>query len=74
MIQYLETDCENVFRTSKHWRKKSNLQKFAKIRARRPLQTWMTVFGDRTPACREFSRPRADADSRIYAAIGRTFI
>ena len=21
MIQYLETDCENVFRTSKHWRK-----------------------------------------------------
>ena len=26
-------------------------------------------FGDRTPACREFSHPRADSDSRIYAAI-----
>ena len=32
MIPYLETDCENVFRTSKHWRKKSHLQKFARIR------------------------------------------
>ena len=26
-------------------------------------------FGDRTPACREFSHPRAESDSRIYAAI-----
>ena len=32
-------------------------------------------FGDRTPACREYTHPRADSDSRIYAAIpGRTFI
>ena len=29
---HLETDCENVFRTSKHWRKKSNLWEFAKMR------------------------------------------
>ena len=26
-------------------------------------------FGDRTPACREYTHPRADADSRSYAAI-----
>ena len=49
MIPYLETDCENVFRTWTHWRKASNLQKFAKMRhsgkdsllkcATRPLQT-----------------------------------
>ena len=32
-------------------------------------------FGDRTPACREYTHPCADSDSRIYAAIpGRTFI
>ena len=32
-------------------------------------------FGDRTPACREFSYPRADSEYRIHAAIpGRTFI
>ena len=49
MIQHLETECEIVFRNFKHWRKVSNLQKFAKMRhsgkesllecATRPLQT-----------------------------------
>ena len=33
----------------------------------------MMVFGDRTPACREYTHLRADSDSRIYAAVpGRT--
>ena len=32
-------------------------------------------FGDRTPACREYTNPRADSDSRIFAPIsGRTVI
>ena len=32
-------------------------------------------FADRTPACREFSHPRADSDSRVYATIpGQTII
>ena len=32
-------------------------------------------FGDRTLACREYTLPRADSDSRIYAAIpGQTTI
>ena len=31
--------------------------------------------GDRTPACREYTHPRADSDSSIFAAIpGRTII
>ena len=31
--------------------------------------------GDRTPACREYTLPRADSDSRIYAPIpGQTVI
>ena len=32
MIQHLETECENVFRNLKHWRKVSNFQKFANVR------------------------------------------
>ena len=32
IIQHLGTDCENVFRDLKHWRKVSNLQKFVKVR------------------------------------------
>ena len=50
MILYLERDCENIFNTSKHWRKASISQKFAKIRhsgkesllecATRTVQTW----------------------------------
>ena len=62
-----------------------NLQKFARMRhsfKRASIGMWYTTvadvddgFGDRTPACREYTRPRADSDSRIYAAIpGRTFI
>ena len=32
-------------------------------------------LGDRTTACREYTLPRADSDSSIYAAIpGQTFI
>ena len=32
-------------------------------------------FGDRTPACREYTLPRANSASRIYATIpGQTFI
>ena len=32
-------------------------------------------FGDRTPACREHTLPRADSDSRIFSAIpGQTII
>ena len=32
-------------------------------------------FGDRTPACRECTHPRADSDSRIHATIpGQTII
>ena len=31
-MQHLETDCENVFRDLKHWRKISKLQKFVKLR------------------------------------------
>ena len=54
-MPYLETDCENVSRTStKHWRKKSNLPKCVRMRhsliesplecATRPLQTQMMVL------------------------------
>ena len=28
-------------------------------------------FGDRTPACREYTHPHDESDSRIYAAIPR---
>ena len=49
IIGHLETDCENVFRTSKHWRKISKLQKFGK----ESLLGWALLdvddgFGDRT--------------------------
>ena len=85
MIQHLEIDCENVFRTSKHWRKASNLQKVCE-----DASCWKRVsigmcyktsadvddgFGDRTPACREYTHFRAGSDSRVCAAIpGRTVI
>ena len=32
MSQHLETDCENAFRTLRHWRKTSNLQEFVRMR------------------------------------------
>ena len=76
--QYPETDCENVFRTLNHWRRVFDLRKFATESqlgcATRPFLTWMMVW-DRTPACREYAHPRADKDSRAYAAIPwRTWI
>ena len=85
MIQYLETDCENVFRTSKHWSKISNLREFVKMRHSREesLLRWSykTIpdvddgFGDRTPACREHTLPRAHKNSRFFATIpGQTII
>ena len=51
MIQHLETDCENVFRDMKHWRKKSTSMEMS-------FKTIADVddgFGDRTPACREYT-------------------
>ena len=58
MIPYLEKDCENVLRTS-------NMQKFARMRLffLKRVKTIGDVndgFGDRTPACRECTHPRAD--------------
>ena len=86
MIQYLETDCGNVFRSSKHSRKEIQFTKvfedtsfFEKVSIGMCHKTIADVddgFGDRTPARREYTHhPRADSDSRIYASItGRTII
>ena len=81
MIQCLETDCEDVFRTSKHWRKSKVCEDASSWKRVSIGMCYKTIadvddgFGDRTPACREFSHPRTDADSRIFAAIpGRPVI
>ena len=58
---------------------KSNLQKFAKMR-HSGKESLLEVcaddgFGDRTPACREYTHPRAESDSKIYVGVpGRTVI
>ena len=31
-MDHLETECENIFRDLKHWRKTSNLLEFVKMR------------------------------------------
>ena len=59
----------------KHWRKASNLQEFAKTHHYGKESLLEDGSGDRTPACRQYTHPRADSDSRIYAAIpGQTII
>ena len=85
MIQHLETDCENVFRNQKT--QENSIQftiVFEDASLWKRVSTGMCCktiadvddgFGDRTPAFREYTHPRADSDSRIYAAIpGRTMI
>ena len=73
MIPYLGTDCENVFRTSKHWTKVcKDASFFKRVSIGMCHKTIADVhhgFGDRTSACREFSHPRAESHSRSYAAI-----
>ena len=83
MIQHLETDCENVFRTLKHWRNAPNFPSLRRCVILEQGLHWNVLqdradvddgFGDITPACREYTHARADAVSRIYAAIpGREF-
>ena len=63
----MDTDCENVFRTSNHCREASNFQKFVKMRhsfivfllecVKKSVADVDDGFGDRTPVCREFSPP-----------------
>ena len=73
MIPY----CDKCLQNFQHWRKKSNLHKFRRcvfLTKSLFLMCYYTVadvdgFGDRTPACREFSHTRAGSDSRIYVAI-----
>ena len=74
----LETDCETFNRTSRHWKKKPNLKEFVKRRhlSMKLLSEDTTKvlhrdddFGDGTPACRECTDPRADSDSRLFAAF-----
>ena len=85
MIQHLDTDCENVFRNletleeSIHFIKVSDdASSWKRVSIGMCYKTIADVddgFGDRTPACREYTHPRAESNSRIYAAIpARTFI
>ena len=85
MIGHLETDCENVFRVWKHWKKDIQFTKvcedasfWRRVSVGMSYKTIPDVddgFGDRTPACREYTLPREDSDSRIYATIpGQTII
>ena len=84
IIQHLETDCENVFRHLKHCRKVSNLQVCEDASFWKRVSIGMSHttipdvddgFGDRTPACREYTLHHSDSDYGIYAAIpGQTLI